>query len=72
MDLKTGKPVAEEALARLIDESGNIIVAADFILAAMELQLTHLIDYQIGMNAKNELISLGFGSIYKNDFLFGF
>ena len=47
VDLKTGKPVAEEALARLIDESGNIIVAADFILAAMELQLTHLIDYQI-------------------------
>lgn len=47
VDLKTGKPVAEEALARLIDESGNIIAATDFILAAMELQLTHLIDCQI-------------------------
>jgi diguanylate cyclase (GGDEF)-like protein len=47
VDLKTGKPVAEEALARLVDESGNIIAASDFIMAAMELQLTHLIDYQI-------------------------
>jgi len=47
VDIKTGKPVAEEALARLVDESGNIIVATDFIMAAMELQLTHLIDYQI-------------------------
>ncbi len=47
VDLKTGKPVAEEALARLVDESGNIIAATDFIMAAMELQLTHLIDCQI-------------------------
>jgi len=47
VDLKTGKTVAEEALARLIDESGNVIVATDFISAAMELQLTHLVDYQI-------------------------
>lgn len=47
VDLKTRKPVAEEALARLIDESGNVIAAIDFISAAMELQLTHLVDYQI-------------------------
>jgi diguanylate cyclase (GGDEF)-like protein len=47
VDLKTRHVVAEEALARLIDESGNIIEATDFISAAMELQLTHLIDYQI-------------------------
>lgn len=47
VDLKTGKTVAEEALARLIDESGNVIAATDFISAAMELQLTHLVDYQI-------------------------
>jgi diguanylate cyclase len=47
VDLKTGKTVAEEALARLIDESGSLIEATDFISAAMELQLTHLIDYQI-------------------------
>lgn len=47
VDLKTGELVAEEALARLVDESGNTIAAADFISAAMELQLTHLVDYQI-------------------------
>lgn len=47
VDLKTRAPVAEEALARLIDDSGNVIEAVDFISAAMELQLTHLIDYQI-------------------------
>ena len=47
VDLQTRQPVAEEALARLIDESGDVIAAADFILAAMELQLTHLVDYQI-------------------------
>ena len=47
VDLKTRKQVAEEALARLIDEAGNIIEATDFISAAMELQLTHLVDYQI-------------------------
>ncbi len=47
IDLQTRQPVAEEALARLIDESGTVIAAADFILAAMELQLTHLVDYQI-------------------------
>jgi len=47
VDLKTGKQVAEEVLARLIDESGNVITATDFIPAAMELQLTHFVDYQI-------------------------
>lgn len=47
VDLKTGNTVAEEALARLIDESGRVIEAVDFISAAMELQLTHLVDYQI-------------------------
>jgi len=47
VDLKTRKPVAEKSLARLIDESGNVIAASDFMLAAMELQLTHLIDYHI-------------------------
>ncbi len=47
VDLKTGKQVAEEVLARLIDEAGNVITATDFIAAAMELQLTHMVDYQI-------------------------
>jgi len=47
VDLKSREIVAEEALARLIDESGKVIEATNFISAAMELQLTHLIDFQI-------------------------
>ena len=47
VDLQTGKTVAEEALARLIDENGKPIEAIEFISAATELQLTHLIDFQI-------------------------
>lgn len=53
IDLQTRQQVAEEALARIIDEAGNEIVAADFIPAAMELQLTHLVDYQIIKQAMN-------------------
>lgn len=47
VDLGTGKVVAEESLARMIDESGHPIEAAQFISAATELQLTHLIDFHI-------------------------
>lgn len=47
VDLKTRKTVAEEALARLIDENGKTIEAMQFISAATELQLTHMIDSEI-------------------------
>ena len=47
VDLKTRQTVAEEALARLIDENGKPIEAMNFISAATELQLTHLIDSEI-------------------------
>ncbi len=47
VDLKTRQTVAEEALARLIDENGKPIEAMQFISAASELQLTHLIDVEI-------------------------
>lgn len=47
VDLRTGEVVAEEALARLLDESGTPMEAMHFIGAATELQLTHLIDFQI-------------------------
>ncbi len=47
VDLKTRETVAEEALARLIDENGKPIEAMQFISAATELQLTHLIDSEI-------------------------
>ncbi len=47
VDLKSRKTVAEEALARLIDENGKPIDAMHFISAATELQLTHMIDSEI-------------------------
>ncbi len=47
VDLKTRTTVAEEALARIIEEHETPIDAIHFINAATELQLTHLLDYQI-------------------------
>jgi diguanylate cyclase (GGDEF)-like protein len=47
VDLKTGKVVAEEALARLMTPSGKAVPASAFIDAARELQLTYLIDRTI-------------------------
>ena len=46
-ELTTGKQVAEEALARIQDEKGELIEANEFIDAAVELQMVHRIDYQI-------------------------
>ena len=46
-ELATGKQVAEEALARIQNESGELIEANEFIDAAVELQMVHRIDYQI-------------------------
>jgi diguanylate cyclase (GGDEF)-like protein len=47
VDLQTREVVAEESLARLIDDTGAPLDAIHFITAATELQLTHLIDFQI-------------------------
>ncbi len=46
-DLMTGEQVAEEALARIQDENGELIPANDFIDAAVELQMVHRIDHQV-------------------------
>lgn len=47
VDLKTGEMVAEEALARMVDNQGNIIEAGHFIEAASQLHLLHRIDHTI-------------------------
>ena len=47
VDLQTRTCVAEESLARLIDEDGMVLEAGQFISAATELQLTHLVDFEI-------------------------
>ena len=46
-NIATGEQVAEEALARIQDENGQLIEASEFIDAAVELQLVHRIDQQI-------------------------
>ncbi|MBD3609811.1 MAG: EAL domain-containing protein [Gammaproteobacteria bacterium] len=47
VDIQTGEVVAEETLARIIDENGQIIDAGHFIEAASRLQIIHRIDSAI-------------------------
>lgn len=48
VELANGRPVAEEALARIeIPGGGPLLEAASFIESATRLQLAHRIDYQI-------------------------
>lgn len=47
VELRTGKIVAEETLARLVTRSGKIIPASQFIEAAHELQILHRVDQAI-------------------------
>jgi len=47
IDMKTGKPYAFEVLARIIEEDGSIMIAADFIEAAVELGLAPDIDQRV-------------------------
>lgn len=46
-ELSSGKQIAEEALARIQDNNGELIEAHTFIDAAVELQMVHRIDHQI-------------------------
>lgn len=47
VDLKTGKVVAEETLARMVDRDGKLIEAGHFIEAASQLHLLHRVDHTI-------------------------
>ena len=51
VDLATGQPVADEALARLIDKNGLVACATEFIEAAEGLHLIHLVDETITQQA---------------------
>lgn len=46
-DIKTGTQVADETLARILEENGDLTEAGNFIDAAVRLQLVHRIDDQI-------------------------
>ncbi len=47
IELATGRLVAEEVLARIVTEKGQVLDAQDFIDAASQLQLVHRIDHQM-------------------------
>lgn len=51
VDLKTGTPVADEALARLVTPDGQVVPARDFIEAAEGTHLVHLVDRAISLQA---------------------
>jgi diguanylate cyclase (GGDEF)-like protein len=44
VDLRTNEPVADEALARLIEPDGRILPAGEFIEAAEGINLIHVVD----------------------------
>lgn len=47
VNLSGEQPVAEEALARILEEDGSLLAAGQFIDAAVKLQLVHRIDFKI-------------------------
>lgn len=51
VDLNTGKVVADEALARLIQPDGKVLPAADFVEAAEGINLIHVVDDIIARSA---------------------
>ncbi len=51
VDLNSGKVVADEALARLIQPDGKVLPAADFVEAAEGINLIHVVDDIIARGA---------------------
>ena len=61
-DLKTGQIVADESLARMITEEGEVIAAGEFIAAASSLQLAHRIDQSIIKQTINYCVTSHFST----------
>ncbi len=51
VDLATGKPVADEALARMIQPDGSVLDASEFIDAAEGINIIHEVDRNITRHA---------------------
>lgn len=51
VDLATGKPVADEALARMIQPDGSVLAAGEFIDAAEGINIIHEVDRSITRHA---------------------
>lgn len=47
VDLRSGLPVADEALARLIEPDGRVVAAGEFVEAAEGINLIHIVDETI-------------------------
>ncbi|WP_298220857.1 bifunctional diguanylate cyclase/phosphodiesterase [Halothiobacillus sp.] len=61
-DLKTGQIVADESLARMITQGGDVIAAGEFIAAAASLQLAHRIDQSIIKQTINYCVTSHFSA----------
>ncbi len=61
-DLKTGQIVADESLARMITQEGDVIAAGEFIEAAASLQLAHRIDQSIIKQTINYCVASHFSA----------
>ena len=51
VDLRTGRVVAEEALARIVTTDGRVLAAEEFIEAAEHFRLTYKIDWTVLLSA---------------------
>ena len=61
-DLETGQIVADESLARMITQEGDVIAAGEFIEAAASLQLAHRIDESIIKQTINYCVTSHFSA----------
>lgn len=60
IELKTGRVIADESLARLLTPDGEVIAAGEFIGAASSLQIAHRIDHTIIRQTINYCVSSHF------------
>lgn len=51
VDLRTGRVVADEALARLVQPDGKVLPAGDFVEAAEGINLIHVVDETVAREA---------------------
>ncbi|MGD8309788.1 MAG: EAL domain-containing protein [Chromatiales bacterium] len=57
VELDSARPVAEEALARLVREDGTVMDAHQFVPASEKVQLVHRIDRQIALQTLRRCVS---------------
>ena len=58
VNLKTGKKVADEALARLIQPDGQVLAAGEFVEAAEGINLIHVVDEVVARDALERCLTM--------------